>query len=744
MHALKLTTRFKEDAYQGDACLFVYDEQMLSSTMLSDDVRDLFEARPSTLRIYILAPFLSEGELRECFLSDVLFSRVRNYFHVLGGRLFLMAFRDVGGKKVSYAIPFSTNEKGEKLEEQPQLIENYLRNGWLFDLFDKYSGKVDAPTGVHFGKLSGKHANKFLRVSGVLLTSAACATIAYFTLDEQASIQPKRIFVDTASLLSVAFAMQRIANKQGIWELECPIRSFSSYGGVTQLPPPSGSDLVLISASTSGGLAAVLIDRGFSENLLTTLYFLDSQNSTETKGAVICDLTFNAGQSFGYPKIENHQSNDCPLCHSGYFLAELEGDQFQLEKRSIKTLLVQKQTQKNEARDTLEILARKQILEVKIFNSASSVSEFSLIPDDVCDDIAELRNKIIRALKRFLPTPVHYIVLADISEECFLSLIDRADLKNFIGGAQILSLGGLSEAQPVSSGGALVIFGVLDDFSAARDINARLRTVVPKGCVSYLAALTFADSAEHLSDLKSFLTYGEEGKETFTYYSAANLMLPLRGDEISPWQLELESLLKIRDDDVQESEIQTRIDILLEGGQRNTSLFWAGTNGELEIKNDFVYLDTTKERESISQADIYATVCNLIATLRADNRGLAAAVTFGKEPVKWRQSVYGNTLLDPRNFELYNDAILHAAFLRAANSSELKYFSDQNLSTRMYAVIDALISRWSVGGGDSLPEFLISLISKRLTLTAADTFKLKETLTKSQLPSFLKAFGAYI
>jgi hypothetical protein len=303
MHALRLTTRFKEQAYQGEACLLVYDEQHLNGAILSEDVRDQFESRPATARIYILAPFLSEQEIRNSFLAGALFRRVRSYFHVRGGRLFLLSFRDYQGWKATHAIPFTVDADGSPKEEPPELVEAELRNGWLFDLFDRYRGRLDAPLGVHFGKSSGKHADKFLKVSSVLLSSSACAVIAYFTLGTIENAQPKRIFVDTAPLIAVAFAIQRIAIKNGIWEMDAPVSSFSSYGGMNSLPDYSGKDLILISASTSGNLVKNLQTLGFSSKHITTLFFLESTISSITSGPVICNLTFAPGQSFGYPPI---------------------------------------------------------------------------------------------------------------------------------------------------------------------------------------------------------------------------------------------------------------------------------------------------------------------------------------------------------------------------------------------------------------------------------------------------------
>jgi hypothetical protein len=106
MNALHLTTRFNDGAYQGEACLLVYDEQHLSGAALSQDVRNLFEHRPATGRVYILAPFLAEDEVRHAFHDGALFSRIRSYFHATGGRLYLLTFLGLLSEKriASFAI----------------------------------------------------------------------------------------------------------------------------------------------------------------------------------------------------------------------------------------------------------------------------------------------------------------------------------------------------------------------------------------------------------------------------------------------------------------------------------------------------------------------------------------------------------------------------------------------------------------------------------------------------------------
>ncbi len=741
MHAQQLTTRVNLNGFQGDACLLVYDEQQLTGTMLSDDVREIFDSRPGVARIYLLAPFITESVLRELINSSAVFARMGSYFKAIGGRLCILGFCSHLGAMVACETPFFVDDDGKPKEERASVILDELRNGWLFDLFDKFRGRVDAPPGVHFAKSSRRHTAKFLRVSNILLSSSACALIAYFVLGTIKCGQPKRIFVDTAPLLGVAFALQRLAITHEIWTLHCPVTSFSSYGGLDRLPPSSGRDLILVSASTSGGLAGQLLSKEFDASFLATLFYLGCADTKPTPGTVICDLTFKPGRQFGYPPITSYSFPDCPLCAKGFFLAELEGDQFQLEKRAIKHLTIKKVSQTVDARETLEELARGNLIYAQPFYRRGQSTNIDLDADSMLRNVSKIRSRFIRALRRNLPMPLSYVVLVDISESLLRELVHDAQLDKCFDSAKFILYEALSGSEQLESGvgGALVVFGTLSNFSKAREINALLRIKVPKGCVSYLSGLTIANSAEHLSDLKMFLTYGEYGRDTFTYAAASTLMLPAKASGLTAWEAELTLLQQIADNGCSEKEITDRISTLLDQERRTNGLFWPGRQGDLQIQNDFVYL-TVDKRKTISQADVFATIANLLATVRMDNRGLTAASQIGQVAIQWHQSVYGHAALDPASFEDYNDAILHASFLRAAAPTELNYSADKRSSERVLTVIRAQVQAWSSGGGDSLPEFLLALATSRLSLSHVDCQEIVKVARSGMLPQYLHYF----
>jgi len=605
----------------------------------------------------------------------------------------------------------------------------------LFDLFHRGGGFIEAPPGVHFGKLSGRHSTKFLRASAPLLSSEECAVVAFFALAATTGNAPSRIFVDTAPFISVAFAMARMAVTYGLWEKQPPVKSFSSYGGVEKLPRVRPTDLFLVSASTSGGLAGKLVDLKAVHDRIITFFYLES-GAPEYSGIVVCDLTYKNDGLPGYTKIRNYQPSQCPYCEAGYFLAQLEGDQFLLEKRAVKRLAVRTPSQPADARKVAERLARTGCLEVALFQSTHRPPGVAINGERLLDEDKNLRDDFVRMLRRFCPAPLDYVILVGISADAFLKLVEEAALGPVVKTATVTSsLDGLSS---VVSGSALVAFGCLSDHAQAREINARMRTLVPGGAVAYLSAITVAHNRQALEELEMFLSYGERGRDTFTMRSNLNFMLPVPTPLATAWEAEHTLLLRMGEERALAPELETRLKALETSATSTDNLFFSGCRPKLGIARDFVYLDTNDRHERISQADIYTVVTNMLACVRADNQSLAAKKLRSLDSAPGTSSVYGHALVCPSNFENYNDAVLRASFLRAASPSELLYSVDEECSAAVLNVIVAEVAAWGNGGGAALPEFLLALAARRMRLADKHLEELSAQLRRTTLPDYLR------
>lgn len=706
MKALALRTRFRTTDREGDACLLVYDTVDLAASTISSDVRDILVRRPNTPWIYVLCPFLSREVAHEALFGGFAPERA-------GHQISLLHFsKDDAVWKIKHS-----EQDGPSSDLDSELV-----HGWLFDLFDSRGGLVKAPAGVHFTKLSGQHTDRFLRASNVLLTSAAIGAIAFFCLGLIGDVHVKRVFVDTAPLVGVAFAMARVAKAAGMGSSDPEVESFSSYGGLNNLPPLGSSDLFLLSASTSGSLAGELVRKNACEALIITLFLLGVPPTERTIGKVACNLTITKDRSFGYEPVVNAKADKCRFCQRGYLAAPLEGDQFLLEKRDVTRMRISSASQPKQARDAMEKLARKGLLSVELF-TATQKTNIRLDLKAALEQVTDIREQTLRLLRRFTPNPLDVIVLVDIDVALFKFLVAEAALSTQFQNIPVYTYDQLASIPAQQGARVLVFLGVIDDHAKVRSVNAQMRVKAPHGDVAYLSVLSIVDSAQSLRELEMFLCYGERGADTFTFKSAISLMLPNLDAVPTSWTQEFELLQRMSSDLEQRlaPELQARLSELLGQGIRQDGLFIEGKNGPLKIAADFVYLSTDGDLNDISQADVFAVVSNLLATARCNNVGLATPP--GKLPgaVVKNQSVYGQVLVNlaalcPRNLRDYNDAILRAAFLRASHLQELNYAVDEGCSAEALAILVAEVDAWESMRGNATPEILMALACGRLKL----------------------------
>lgn len=741
MRALSLRTRYREDTFEGDACLLIYDETELSAAMVSSDVRDVLNARPNTWKIFVVAPFLDESTVISSALEGSAFERAAGKISVLIGR-------------TENAQPLTLkflhrNEVDGKIYDSSSASDELIQ-GWLFNLFDQSRALVDAPAGVHFGKGSGKHARHFLRASSVLLSSAACGFIGLATLAKLSAEEPRRIFVDTAPLVAVAQAMQRIARNLGQWAFFQPVVSFSSYGGIERAPTMGYGDLALVSASTSGSLADRLVDMGILADKVVTLFLLKDPLKPVARGKVVCDLTALPSRTFGYRPIESYSPETCPSCARGDVLAELAGDQFLLEKRAIKRLRVSSASQKKDARAFFERHARTGQVKIQPYAADGTKNLVKFDIERLTQEVAEVSETVVRLLRRFTPSPLHAIVLVDISEGTARRLFELADMSHEFNTASRIGWEKLESLAPVERGSMLVLTGCLNDHARMRGINAMMRTKAPQGNVAYLSIITLADSPKNLGDLRMFLSYGQHGGETFIVRSAYDLMLPWHRESVTAWDAEFELLQRMASDGALEPELMSRIDRLESMSCESNGLLLPGASGDLAIAADFVYLNTEANLTAISQADVLAVVSNLLATVRCNDAALPAAhMKPSSDEIQWNQTLYGQVLIAPatlcaRNMRDYNDSILRAAFLRMALKQELDFSVDEHISQEVLDVIMTEILGWASGRGDALPEWFLSMACDRLRLHSFHTPKLLNAVRAANLPTWLAQLAGKI
>ena len=189
----------------------------------------------------------------------------------------------------------------------------------------------------------------------------------------------------------------------------------------------------------------------------------------------------------------------------------------------------------------------------------------------------------------------------------------------------------------------------------------------------------------------------------------------------SSWEKEAKWLKEVADSRSLPKILQDRSNLLNDPSKRKRGLIGDSflpsvKNNILELAKNFAF-HKCEENSSLTQADVFFVVCSMLHELRAK-----------KGDGGLQQSMNSHALLDPGNFDRFNDSVLQAALLRSATSSELAYNTHGLASRRMAGLIQRLIDRRADPEGEALPEFLLAIVTRRMTLAQPELEKLAEAL----------------
>lgn len=216
-----------------------------------------------------------------------------------------------------------------RLEQRRTLTQAFVRAG----------GEEKAPAGVHFAKTSHSHSDRFLRVSRVFEDTGHVHLAAFWILPRVWSIRPKYIVLDTTGIHDVALIASNYLLRHSQLPIPPLIWSHSSHSGVNSLQAEVIDEgMFLISASTSGGLAQRLLEKGVAADRILTCFSL-VPGDERVPGHVACEL-LDEGYG-GLSPIISQPSDRCSLCRDGSQVVRVEGDQFSLAPPSVEQVRIE-------------------------------------------------------------------------------------------------------------------------------------------------------------------------------------------------------------------------------------------------------------------------------------------------------------------------------------------------------------------------------------------------------------------
>lgn len=755
---------FKENKKSISATVIFCDREDINTDILQSEIKRFYELHFQTDKIYILGPAYLESKLTEIFIDNIdkTFKGIPKRQETSLAEGIYIALYNKDGKIINK----ETLSKG--------FIKSFLNEG-LQQIFIKRGGLVSTDGAHHFVFPSRKHCDKFLRTGNILLFSSEIFYVAFALLKHFDEDVHTQIYCDTSSINSIAFALIELKNRffKDNDKKQIPIESFSSYNGLYKNELSYSSNaLLLISASTSANIIGYILDKHRlieRSNILILFYLGEESKFLNIKEQVICNLTMSDENLNGVPFYQTFVEGKCELCNKGSYPVEVSGDVFLLEKPQINRIMIGLTDSENYLSDFVKhfksVKKKQNILKVNYKESSNSKYEIYIDFNEVLNGLSNgkfenFNNKLNDFINQFIPSNTKKIItLNDSGSQQLGNIILEKISSNYKIRMlpDIISQDEISTIDSDCEGSVIVVGSCISNGKNLLYISRALRRC-HKIRIVYFIGISRTKNSKYLAQLKSNLKQGIYGLETNSFHEIETIFC--NNDSVNTsWLKEIDflsefiSFINDKSDAVFAEVIdflEERKSILLksmgdtERGLSNNLFyprFLTSKIEQLDIRRNFAFFNFHEYVNDVSQADIYFTISNIINTLR--NNELKAPKS-DKQLKSLVQSTFVRNLLDPGNFDRFNDGIIQASILRAAKPEELAYHIDPELSLEMFGTFQTLIKYHNQEQGEALVEFLYALAYEKLSLTKSHLKDIIFQIREKCLEKIFHCFADYI
>ncbi|MFP3710197.1 hypothetical protein SB783_40070 [Paraburkholderia sp. SIMBA_009] len=604
-----------------------------------------------------------------------------------------------------------------------------------------------APQGFYFAKLSNRVSSHFIRTESLLTCTASIEFVALRLLKsftEYCDSLPEatvRVLVDSMAIWPVAQAL--ISMRKGDdAHRRYVIESFRSYEGLEEVSLDAGPAFAIISASTSGGLEARIIDILGRRHVecFTVLGLEPREQSAETTTAesrrnVLFSLprrlTGPSSLAGLRPQFETDVGEVPPGCEAVRIIGERFLSQ-NFKPKSVrlahKALPAARKTALTKiSRDGLALVARRRPGGQSFWSLSFDTTK---LVDTYCLDNKKgeclLRSWLsnyaaagdtavvypVDTLEKGRPGEGEAKRMAELAQALLLEKSPGADIRVLNSSDLDRPTDELQTFIPRAS--VVVVAPVLGNGFIFKQISASLRATQPRGPRLYLALAVLPESDARLKELQSDLQLNADDSR---YQFKAHIELPIgKIDQNVDWAAEAQLVKQVLD------ECSDR-DIGVPAVLRDRLLKFREGNG-LPGPMAFMpsYVDSPpamspgfllwQPSPPLAGTDLGSGVLMTVAVF------LEACRAAGSKDSETSliSGLFQQTLVSPANFTRFNDPAIQAALLRAAYKSELDFSASPDLSGDMQRLILRLMDLHDAPAGEALPEFMLALAVGRVTL----------------------------
>jgi hypothetical protein len=738
------------------------ERDKIERSNLQGEIKKFYETNYQTDEIFVVGGEYNEPTLEKLFIRDQLetFKDIPKLQREhLAETLYLFTFNKDGALKCQ-------NKPGAKGQE---ILDKVIQEG-LVTIFKKRGGLIEAKGNAHhFVFPSGKHCNKFLRTGNILLHSCEIYFIAFNLLAKYNEEYHQQIYCDTSSINTLAFALLELKRKLVGTEYKMiPIESFSSYKGIfSKKTRFFDNSLILVSSSTSGNIIDKITQHHANVAIgnIAVLYFLGMQSDyTKNKPNIICNLTKSDKNKDGLQYYDTYTEKDCVYCKEGSYAVEVKGDVFLLEKPKVNLITLKVTDAPRKLSGFLNQFKSVNVSEGNVFKVNYKENTSTSIKYEVYIDIhhvlcnledgesklySDFKKKLFNFINQYVPSNTKYLItLPDEGSEKLAEIILKQIAPNYTEDKLpvIVKFDDVTKiiVESKTEGAAVIVASCISNGKNLLFLSRSLRAF-DKLRLVYFVGLARTSNEEYLDALKANLKQGMYGKETNTFIEVESFFCNKDSRQTS-WLKEKDFLLDLIEEldgknlDKAIVFFRSRIELIDESisnqvkGLANSLFYPATTGNELKLRKSFAFFNFSNYEDDVSQADVYFTINTVFNNLRNSHDYEHCL----------RQTEFVRNMIDPHNFNRFNDGVIQACILRSASAVELAYHIDDEASSELKGILEKIIEQHDSPQGEGLIEFLYAIAIGKLTLKKEHLAALSAKLDLINGNELISAFNFYI
>ena len=578
-------------------------------------------------------------------------------------------------------------------------------------LFDETKTILHAPHGYAFQKLSGREANMFVRAGNMLREPGSMSIFNHLLLRKLPS-NSRFVYIDSFTILSFALGLQSIVRYFRHSGRSLPALAIENTHSYEINPdfriPNEDNYVILISASTSGGLARKLVDKHQADpSRIIHLLGVGPHDANFSKS---CIYFRSHGNNTEHPISANHSNTPIEIGTEEFLVA-------QGPPRPVRI------TTKHVNDDAATEFHKSFYGRALQFGEGSAPEHRRYSPFSISNQIelavsSPIQDWVRDHLVHELPASVRALVHVDNEMS--------KQVANWIGTSLgphvvIKSLEEVEAEKPEqdSAKGSLIVIAHhdpgLESLTRASIAFRKLGDIHRH----YVVCFGFPSSRVEHDRLRADLLMAPGRRK---YGWSEFVILPVGVSLLH------ESLISHRSYCSAEA-LETHRKVLGEnfanalanwsayGSIANDGLFFPRTAGTaLALRHGSVFFPHRGE-EDVSQISVYAMV--------------SAAIQHAREPIRYGKTdmspefrfdnnPFVRSILDPSMFTRFSDGILQASLLRASHPSELDYSGSDDFSRQFTSDAVSVLTNHENAVGDAAVEYVYALATNKISLRHHD------------------------